>query len=100
MIEEQIKMIKNLKAHNILTNQEILNIIEAFQIASAQGYAIMKTKGILDYLKNNGEIYVENTFLKQKQVIKNIYDLSMFYKEIDQNIDLEKDVTFSTYFEK
>lgn len=79
MIEEQIKMIKKLKNNNIINITEILEISEAFQVASAQGYAIGKTKGILDYLKNYGEIYVENTFLKQKQIIKNIYDLSMFY---------------------
>lgn len=98
MIEEQIEMIKKLKNNNIINFTEISEILEAFQVASAQGYAIGKTKGILDYLKNYGEIYIEDTPFKQKQVITNIYDLSVFYKKIYQDIDIEKDVNFLAYF--
>lgn len=94
MIEEQIKMIKKLKNDNIINITEILEILEAFQVASAQSYAIGKTKGILDYLKNYGEIYIEDTHFKQKQVITNMSDLSIFYKKICQNIDIEKDIFF------
>ena len=98
MIEEQIKMIKRLKKNNIVSIEEILNIIEAFQVASGQGYATMKTRGILDYLKNHQEIFIDDSFLKAKYKIKDKYELSAFYNKIDPNIELEKDVKFSTYF--
>lgn len=98
MIEEQIKMIKKLKQSNIITNEEILNIMDAFQIASAQGYAIGKTKGILDYMKNYGEIIIKNDSDNQNFIIMNKYDLSKFYKNIEKNINIEIDVNFASYF--
>lgn len=98
MIEEQVKMIKRLKKNNIVSFEEILNILEAFQIASAQGYATMKTKGILDYLKNHQEIFIDDTFLKVKYKIKDKYELSAFYNKIDPNINIEKDKIFLNYF--
>lgn len=98
MIEEEIRTIKKLKENNTITYEEILEILEAFQIASAQGYAIGKTKGILNYIKNYGKIIIEDHFDNQKITLMNNHDLSEFYKKIDNSIDIEIDPAFITYF--
>jgi translation initiation factor 2 beta subunit (eIF-2beta)/eIF-5 len=97
MIEYQIEILKRLKKSNILTYEEILKIADAFQIASGQGYAIGKTKGILDYLEKYGEINVSN-LSNNKLVIQNKYDLSAIFNEIDKYISIETDLNFNQYF--
>ncbi len=92
-------MIKKLKENNSITYEEILKITNAFQIASGQGYAIGKTKGILDYIKNYGEVIIENNSENKNFIIKNKYDLSRFYENIDKNINIEIDVNFKSYFD-
>jgi hypothetical protein len=68
----------------------MLKIADAFQIASGQELAIGKTKGMLDFLKNCGEIIVRNDE-GVKAVLKTKHDLAAFYSSIDPNVTIEKD---------
>jgi hypothetical protein len=97
MIEYQIEILKKLKQENIIAYDEILKITDAFQIASGQGLAIGKTKGMLDFLKNCGEIIVKNNE-EIKTVLKTKYDLAQLYLSIDSYIAIEKDLIFNSYF--
>jgi len=70
----------------------MLKIADAFQIASGQGLATGKTKGILDFLKNCGEIIVKNdegikTVLKTKQNLAEMHHNILF--EIRKNFYAE-----------
>jgi hypothetical protein len=98
MIEEQIKMIKKLKESNIITYNEILKITDAFQIASAQGYAIGKTKGILDFLKKYGELHIISIPEKEELTLKTSEDLYLLFRGIDNDIDIKGDYNFEGYF--
>jgi len=99
MIEYQIEILKKLKKENIIGYDEILKITDAFQIASGQGLAIGKTKGILDFLKNCGEIIVKNDE-EIKTVLETKYDLANLYFSIDPYIRIENDMIFNSYFSK
>jgi len=98
MIEEQIKIIKKLKQNNIIDYSEILNITDAFQIASAQGYAIGKTKGILDFLKKYGHIHIMSIPKKGELTLKTNDDLYLLFRDIDNDIDIKADSNFESYF--
>lgn len=99
MIEYQIEILKKLKKENIIAYDEILKITDAFQIASGQGFAIGKTKGMLDFLKNCGEIIIKNDE-EIKTVLKTKYDLAKLYFSIDPYIRIENDIIFNSYFSK
>lgn len=91
MIEEQITMIKRLKKNNTLDYSDILNITNAFQIASAQGYAIGKTKEILDFLKKYGELHIMSIPEKGELTRKTSEDLYLLLRDIDNDIDIKPD---------
>jgi hypothetical protein len=99
MIDFQIEILKKLKIDNTLSYDEILSITDAFQIASGQSYAIGRTKGILDFLKNHGEILVVNIPNGSDLALKSAFDLSNLYLSIDKYIDICHDKIFFQYFE-
>jgi hypothetical protein len=98
MINYQIEILEGLKTNNIISYDDVLNIIDAFQIASAQGYAVGKTKGILDFIKNYGKIVVTKIPNSDDLEIKTISDLSKLYSSIDKNINIDTDKIFATYY--
>lgn len=98
MIEEQIKMIKRLKENNTLDYNDILYITDAFQIASAQGYAIGKTKGMLDFFKKYGHIHIMYIPKKGELTLKTNDDLYLLFRDIDNDIDIKADPNFESYF--
>jgi hypothetical protein len=91
-------MLKELKNKNEVGYNEILNIANAFQIASGQGYAIGKTKGMLDFLKQNGEILIISTTTGEKTIIKTNEDLTSLFRNIDEEININSDPNFKNYF--
>lgn len=97
MVEHQTEVLKRLRQENRITYDEIAKIADAFQIASAQGLAIGKTKGMLDFLLNHGEIIV-STDKEIKAKLKTNYDLAHFYRSIDKEISIENDINFDNYF--
>ncbi|KAF2508679.1 hypothetical protein EYY60_16285 [Flavobacterium zhairuonense] len=99
MMEHQIGILKKLRKENIIAYDEMLKIADAFQTASGQGLVIGKTKGMLDFLKNYGEIIVSNDE-GIKTVLKTNHDLAGFYSLIDPCIAIEKDVIFNIFFSK
>ena len=94
----EIEVLKQLKQNSTISFEEIKNIIEAYQIASGQGYAIGKTKGILGFLKNYGEIKIINDVGELKLILKTKLDLVSLYKSMDHFIDIKNDVNFGKYF--
>lgn len=94
-----MKMLNKLIESPLVDYQELLNITDAFQIASGQSYAIGNTKALLDYLKDGKPI----TILKfnhstQSKILKSPKDLAVTFKSIDQYIDLSNDDDFKKYF--
>ena len=73
----EIEILKQLKQNNTIPVEEIQNIIDAFQIASGQGYAIGNTKGILGFLKNYGEIKIINDVGELKLILQTKFDFSI-----------------------
>ncbi|MEL4308121.1 hypothetical protein [Joostella sp. CR20] len=98
MIVEQKRIIKKLKENNSITYEEILGIANAFQIASGQGYAIGKTKGILDFLKKYGDVHIISIPEEGELILKTNNDLYILLRDIDNNIDIKADSSFETYF--
>lgn len=98
MIYFQDEMIRKLKKDNRISYSEICDITYSFQIASGQGYAIGKTKGILDFLNRYGNIDIVEIPNTEELCIKTNTDLANFNLSLDKDIDLEKDSAFSEYF--
>ena len=99
MNDYQRNILKKLRVNNNISYNELLDITNAFQITSAQGYAIGSTKGILDFLKNYGEILITDAPDEKNIRLKKISDLSELYLVIDEFIDIKHDHNFSTYWE-
>ena len=79
--------------------KEICEILDAFQIASGQGFAIGKTKALLDFLKNGKSFIIENfNYTNETKEVSSIKQLVNIYKHIDQFIDLSNDKDFKEYF--
>lgn len=91
-------MIKELKENNIITYEDILKITDAFQIASGQGYAIGRTKAILDFLKKYGDVHIMSIPKKGELTLKTNDDLYLLFRDIDNDIDIKADSNFESYF--
>lgn len=98
-VDFQKEMSKKLDASNIISYKEINDIMIAFQIASGQGFAIGKTKALLDYLKRGNILVIENfEDSNENKIAKSMGDLAMIYKKIDSFIDIANDKDFKEYF--
>lgn len=98
-IDFQQQQKESIKKNPIISYKEICDILNAFQIASGQGFAIGKTKALLDYIKEGYSFTIENFNNTNEQiVIKSTNELANIYKDIDQFIDLPKDKDFKEYF--
>lgn len=96
-IKQQQK--EKLEANNAISYKEVCEILDAFQIASGQGFAIAKTKALLDFLKDGNSITIENfEYSNENKKVSTIKQLVNIYKDIDQFIDLANDKDFKQYF--
>ena len=96
-IQKQQK--EKLEANNTISYKEVCEILDAFQIASGQSFAIGKTKAFLEYLSNGNSFTIENfDYSNKKIVVSSIKELVNIYKGIDQIIDLTIDNDFKEYF--
>lgn len=91
-------MIKEFKENNSITYEEILKITDAFQIASGQGYAIGRTKTILDFFKKYGDVHIMSIPKKGELTLKTNDDLYLLFRDIDNDIDIKADSNFESYF--
>jgi hypothetical protein len=97
--EQKKKMLNKLIESPLIEYREILDITDAFQIASGQSYAIGNTKALLDYLKDGKSITILNfNHSTQSKILKSAKDLADTFKSIDQYIDLCNDHDFQKYF--
>lgn len=97
LIQEQLT--KELNTTNAISYNEISNILDAFQIASGQGFAIGKTKAILEFLKNGNSLTIENfNNTNENRKITSISELDDIYKNIDVSVNLSIDKDFIEYF--
>lgn len=92
----RLEILSKLKKNNIISYNEILDITNAFQIASGQSYAIEKTKGLLDFLNDGKEILITNA--PNDIVLRSKTDLYSLYLSIDKYINIVDDSNFSSYF--
>ena len=82
-----------------ISYKEICEILDAFQIASGQGFAIGKTKALLDFLKEGKSFVIENFEYTDKGTeVTSINQLVNIFNDIDKLIDLSKDKDFIEYF--
>ena len=96
-IQQQQK--EKLEINNKISYQEVLDVLNAFQIASGQSFAIGKTKALLDFLREGNSIIIENfDYLNEDRKVSTIKQLVNIYKDIDQSIDLTIDKDFKQYF--
>ncbi|MEO6904168.1 MAG: hypothetical protein ABI315_13600 [Bacteroidia bacterium] len=95
----QQKLRDELNNTGAISYKEVCEILEAFQISSGQGFAIGKTKAVLEYLKKERSLIIEN-FDKSgnSKTIHSIAELAKMYREIDPLIDLSMDKEFKDYF--
>jgi len=97
IFQKQLK--DQLEALNAISYKEICEIINAFQVASGQGFAIGKTKALLDYLKGGKSLIIENfEDSNNEMTVSTITELANIYKKIDSYIDLPTDKDFKQYF--
>jgi DNA-binding transcriptional MerR regulator len=90
---------EKLEETGTLTFKELKEILDAFQIASGQGFAIAKTKAILDYLKKGNALTIENfNNSGATQTIQTKEELASIYKNLDEYVDLKNDKDFKDYF--
>lgn len=81
-----------LKSEKVISSKELYHIAAAFQIASGQGYAISKTKAILDYIIEGNQLIIdEDTY------INSVPDLKIFF--LKMGIDISDNKELSSYFE-
>lgn len=93
------KLKEQLEKTATISYQEICEVLYAFQIASGQGFAIGKTKALLDFLKEGKSIVIENfDYSDDDKKISSIIELVNIYKDIDQFIELNTDKDFKQYF--
>lgn len=90
---------EKLEQNNVMSFKEIMDIVEAFQIASGQSFAIGKTIAILDFLKKGNSIVIQN-FDNTGEVIVvfSVTELANIFKSIDKFVDLESDKEFKSFF--
>lgn len=82
-----------------ISYKEICEILDAFQIASGQSFAIGKTNALLDFLKDGSSITIENFgYSNENKKLSTIKQLANIYKDIDQYVDLTTDNDFKQYF--
>jgi hypothetical protein len=94
--QQQKERIEN---HNTISYKEICEILDAFQIASGQGFAIGKTKALLDYLKKGKNFIIENfEHSNNQRIVSTLSELANIFKDIDQFVDLPNDKDFKEYF--
>ena len=95
----QVKMYNSLKEAGHIEFEDLIEIADAFQIASGQSYAIGNTKGIMDYIIENGSIVIRNySSLENDKQVNSILKLNEIFKQIDKYIDFKNDKDFSQYF--
>lgn len=81
-----------LKSERITDTKELTDIAKAFDTASGQGYAISKTKAILDYIIEGNQLIIdEDTY------INSVPDLKIFF--LKMGIDISDNKELSSYFE-
>lgn len=96
----QQKLSEELNNTGVISFKEICEILDAFQIASGQGFAIGKTKAILGYIKEGNNLIIENfEYSNNQKIIHSLKELVNIYKDIDQFIDLSTDKDFKSYFQ-
>lgn len=96
-IQQQQK--EKLEANNTISYKEVCEILDAFQIASGQSFAIGKTKALLEYLSKGNSFTIENfEYSNKNKDVSSIKELVNIYKDIDQFIDLTTDKDFKQYF--
>jgi plasmid replication initiation protein len=89
-----IALKNQLEVSSTITYREVLEILDAFQIASGQSFAIGKTKALLDFLKQ-GKYFDDTGNTKEVSSVKELVNI---YKDIDQFVDLSNDKDFKEYF--
>ncbi|WP_047451776.1 hypothetical protein [Alistipes sp. ZOR0009] len=95
----QHKLKKQLEDTSSVSYKEICDILDAFQIASGQSFAIGKTKVLLNYLKSGNSFAIENfDHTNKSKEVSSIIELVNIYKDIDQFVDLSIDKEFKEYF--
>lgn len=96
-IQQQQK--EKIEAYSKISYKEICEILDAFQVASGQSFAIGKTRALLEYLKNGNSFVIENyDYSNKNKEVSSIIELVNIYKDIDQFIDLTTDKDFKQYF--
>lgn len=82
-----------------ITYSDLIEILDAFQIASGQTYAIGKTKALVMYLKKGHILTIKNfeNSGTDKQVTS-LQELATIFKNIDEYIDLKNHKDFKEYF--
>lgn len=90
------EMLDQLKRCGTISYRDILDILNAFQIASGQGFAIGRTKAILNFIRQGGVLKLEN--IKGMESISSFNELADVYKSIDSQIDLFAESEFKEYF--
>lgn len=95
----QLEQKKKLEQSNLIAFKEIMAIIDAFQIASGQSFAINKTKAILEFLKE-GNIMVIEDFISagERRTVSSVVELADTFRSIDKKVDLVRDSEFRLFF--
>lgn len=99
MINFQQKLKEQLDRTASISYKDICDIMDAFQIASGQGFAIGRTMALLDFIQSGKSIIIINfDHLDKDKIIDSVEQLVDIYKDIDQLFDLNREKDFLKYF--
>jgi hypothetical protein len=97
--EIQKEQEEQLDENGSITYTDLVEILDAFQIASGQTYAIGKTKALILYLKKKNVLKIENFKHSGKdRNVTSIEELADIFKSMDEYIDLRTHKDFKEYF--
>ena len=95
----QKELIEKLKNTGSIPYKEICEILDAFQIASGQAFAISKTKALLEYIISNDSLTIKNfNYSDEDKKVFSTHELANIYKNIDELINLYNEKDFIKYF--
>lgn len=89
-------MEERLQKDATIAYSEILDIINAYQVASMNAIGTGEIKGILTFLDKGMKITIHNN--EKQEIIKNKFLFANFLKSIDSAIDLTTSRNFTEYF--
>lgn len=93
-------MKESLQRDNSISYTKLIQIVDACQTASGNATGVGKIKGMLGFIKENGQIIIRefNDPPGSSIPVKNEIQLAEIFKGIDHSLDITSDKNFTEWF--